>query len=163
MAGNSAISQRGFAKEIGKSPTWVNKLISEGILPRNNDGSLPYEEALAAYKSHIAKRKGADETKEIINDASMNINAAINKVKLAKETYNARLKELEYKMRKGELLEKDFVVAEAARMAEAVRNKLLSLPARVAALCENRTSREIEGIIENEINEILGEFKNSKL
>lgn len=39
----STISQREFAKEIGKSRAWVQLKISEGVFEKNEDGSLNHE------------------------------------------------------------------------------------------------------------------------
>lgn len=149
-----SISARGFAKQIGKSHVWVLKLVKEGVIPRNEDGTIPLKAGLEAYMK-TQEGKGGDTDVE----GAVNVNAAFNKVKLAKETYSARLKELDYKARKGELLERDQVCAEAAKLAENLRGKLFAIPVRVSGLCEGRTSREIEEIIENAINEALKELQ----
>ena len=170
--GFDSISVRAFAKEIGKSHVWVLKLIKAGILPRNEDGTLPYKVALEAYyedqkgkkprgplPGSKPKKAAREYAPPVDIEETTNVNSSLNKVKLAKETYTARLKELEYKARKGELLEKDVVCAEAEQLATALRGKLLAVPVRIAGLCEGRSTREIEEIMETAINDALKELQ----
>ena len=59
MAENSAsVGVREFARQIGKSHTWVYKLLKEGKLPRNEDGTLPVNEAFAAYDTRYRASTG---------------------------------------------------------------------------------------------------------
>ena len=99
----------------------------------------------------------ANRTKEAVN-----INAAFNKAKLAEKTYQARLRELEYKMKSGELLEKTAVAAEAQWLAEQVKAKLMSIPPRVSSMCEGRIARDIEEILTDSINSALKELQKCK-
>ena len=81
---------------------------------------------------------------------------------IAKETYLAKLKELEYKEAKGMLLSRDKVEADAAAVASELRNKFMGMGARIGPLCEGLTAREIEVIIEDEINDILKALQKSQ-
>lgn len=90
------------------------------------------------------------------------INSAMNKAKLAEKTYQARLKELEFKMKSGELLEKPAVAHEAQWLAEQVKSKLMAIPPRISSMCEGRIAREIEEIISDAINSALKELQKCK-
>lgn len=88
--------------------------------------------------------------------------AAFNRARLAEKTYEAKLKELSYKEKQGHLIQKEAVMADAANTAEELRGKLFSIAPRIAPLCEGKTAREIEGLIESEINSALTALKKSR-
>lgn len=87
------------------------------------------------------------------------INTSMNKAKLVEKTYQAKLRELEFKLKSGELLEKTKVEAEASWLAEQVKAKLNAIPPRISAMCEGRIAREIEEIITDAINSALAELQ----
>lgn len=70
--------------------------------------------------------------------------------------------DIEVKKLKGELLDKSEVAAEARRVATLVKSKLVALPPRISSMCEGRTARDIEEIIEVEINNIMKELYKCK-
>lgn len=93
---------------------------------------------------------------------AVTVNAAINKAKLANQTFQARLRELDYKTKSGELLEKAEVAKEAQWLAEQVKSKLMAIPPRISSMCEGRIAREIEEIITDAINNALKELQKCK-
>lgn len=177
-----------FAKEVGRDKALISRLVKRGVIPRNKDGSIPYEEGMKAFEAYDKgpKNKGGRGKKNPpivkpeppVNDApelpqdppevnnrpgsQSSINAAMNKAKLADTTFKARIRELEYKLKSGELLPKDEVAAEAQWLAEQVKSKLLAIPPRISSMCEGRTSREIEEIITDAINGALKELQKCK-
>jgi len=207
---SDGVSVREFARQIGKSHVWVLKLLKEGKLPRNEDGTIPLVSGIKAYEDFMSQpiKKGrpknpdsaaeqkparprgrpkkekppapiieevlddTDETDNITPAAppslssrsaeAVNINTALNKAKLAEKTYQARLRELDYKVRNGELIEKDAVVKEAQWLAEQVKSKLLAVPPRISSMCEGRIARDIEEIITDAINDALKELQKIK-
>lgn len=184
------ISVREFAKHIGKSHVWVLKLIKRGIIPQNKDGSIPFKKALDAYNAYLSspKSKGGrprkkskpenepeepkveeledddddEEEDEDDDDDPVSVNAKLNKAKLKEKRYQAKLKKLEYRLKNGELLEKDAVAAEAQWLAEQLKSKLMAIPPRYSALCEGRIAREIEEILTDAINGAMKECQNFK-
>lgn len=83
------------------------------------------------------------------------VNEAFNRARLAEKTYQAKLKELEFKEASGQLIPVEDVQADAAHTGAEVRQRLLAVPTRVAGICEGKTAREIERIIDEAINEAL--------
>ncbi len=148
-----SISIRGFAREIGKSHVWVQKLIKAGVIPRNADGTIPLQQGLTAYRNHTGSSVDSDA------DESVNVGMSYNKAKAAKETFTAQLRQLELKQKRGELVEKKEVELMAMNIAEKVRSKLMTVGQRVSSLCEGRTAREIEELIENEINSAMSDLR----
>lgn len=90
---------------------------------------------------------------------AVNVNSAMNKARLAETTFKARLRELEYKLKSGELVEKTAVAAEGRWLAEQLKAKLMAIPPRIASLCEGRVAREIEEIITDALNGALKELQ----
>lgn len=91
-----------------------------------------------------------------------NIGEQYNKAKLAKETYTAKLKEIEYKKARGELLEIDEVKADARRIAEDVRGKLLAIPQKLAQQIVDKSPREAQRMLEESINKALTALHKSR-
>ena len=199
----TAVSQREFAKHVGRSNVWVSKLVKAGKLPTDANGKIPLEEGLRAFEAsqvvgydanreyaekqrqksgkktapEAAKRKPGRPPKteqaltlpdddDIPTTGSGVTNAklaeAFNRARTAEKTFQAKLKELEYKKSQGELLPRDEVTADAAAMAEELRGLLFSIPQRIAPLCEGKPAREIEMLIENGINDSLQTLQKSR-
>lgn len=204
--GNS-VSLSEFAGQIGRSKGLVSRMVKNGIIPRNADGSIPLKEGLKAFDEYQAapknrggrpskeskaaekkqppkkatgtQKKTAPETadvpplehtpieeveaeRETRRQNAADIHAALNKAKLADRTYQARLRELDFKIKSGELLEKTAVAAEAQWLAEQVKAKLVAIPPRISSMCEGRIAREIEEIIADAINGALAELQKCK-
>lgn len=91
-----------------------------------------------------------------------NLAAQFNKAKLAEKTYQAKLKEIEYKKVRGELLDRDEVAADARATAEDVRGKLFAIAPKLAPQVVDKTPREAQRMIEDAINKALAGFHTSR-
>lgn len=163
-----SVSVLEFSKRVGVSHTWIGKLVKKGILKKDDAGLLPVAENLELYKQYADnidanKRKSLPMSERGIDPDGAtpadSVTLAFNKAKLAEKTYQARLKELDYKVRTGELLEREKVDAEAAWLAEKVKAKLMAIPPRVSSMCEGRIARDIEEIISDAINDALKDLQ----
>lgn len=85
-----------------------------------------------------------------------------NKARTAEKMFQAKLRELEFKEKQGDLLKIAEVEADAAATAAEFMDKLRSLPPRIAGLCEGRPAREIEGIIDAALNDALAALQKSR-
>lgn len=231
---DDGVTVREFSRQIGKSHVWVLKLVKQGILPRNADGTIPLDKGLKAFADYltaeknprgrpkgdnkpseekITKQRGRprkvvppdqaatgekrkpgrprkekieepdsnlvedipnindnisstakEEAEKVLNrkDDVVNINSALNKAKLAEKTYQARLRELEYKLKSGELVEKTTVATEAEWLATQIKSKLMAIPPRISTLCEGRLSRDIEEILTDALNDAMKELQKCK-
>ncbi|ENU8988092.1 hypothetical protein ACE2PB_004931, partial [Salmonella enterica] len=88
--------------------------------------------------------------------------AQFNKAKTAEKVYQAKLKKLEYEEKEGSLIAKDTVADDAFLAANELRSRLFSIAPRAAPRCEGKTAREIERIIEDEINFALQALQESR-
>lgn len=193
------VSQREFAKHIGRSHVWVNRLVKDGRLPSDDKGRIPLSAGLEAYRlaqqpgddtrravaaeqraAHKAKAgKPAPEPEPTVQESEpmpdvssipasaagmsvARINEAFNRARLAEKTYQAKLRELEYKEASGQLIPVGDVEADAVRTGAEVRERLMTVAPRVAGLCEGKTAREIERIIDAAINEALEALQRAR-
>lgn len=172
MAARETVSQAEFARQVGCTKVWICKLVKQGKLPVNENKQIYLAEGFAAYeqmtKEKADKAKASKKKKLVEKDTTAsfagakNITEAFNKARLAEKTYQAKLKEIEYKLKRGDLIESEKVKADAHQTAAALRARLVSIPVRIAGLCEGRPAREIEEIIEDAINDALTEFQKSE-
>ena len=149
-------------------------------MPRNEDGTIPTQEGFKAFDAILreieqkkANRQKQTQTVEALPDndeapmqdsvsKAMSVTEAFNKARLAEKTYQAKLKEIEYKLKRGDLIESEKVIADAQATAALVRERLMSIPVRVSGLCEGRTARDIEEILEDAINDVLKSLQKSE-
>lgn len=94
--------------------------------------------------------------------SARDITTQFNKARLAEKTYQAKLREIEYKLKKGELVTRADVEADAAAVAAEVRERLTSIPVRISALCERQPARKIEEVMTDAIQDALISFSKSK-
>ena len=69
---------------------------------------------------------------------------------------------IEYKLKKGELVTRADVEADASAVAAEVRERLTSIPVRISALCEHQPARKIEEVMTDAIQDALVSFSKSK-
>ena len=181
MANDSGVSMREFARQVGRSPSYVSGKCKTGELPLV-DGKIPLKEGIRAFKALVRKeeRKKAARRKpksnpartaEVLADgdeedrqiaASLNMGEAFNKARLAKEVATAKIKDLEYKKLKGEYVSVADVEADAREAAAMLRNFAISAPTRYSALLENRTQREAEEVLEDIFRDLLKTIHGSR-
>ena len=170
MTARETVSQAEFARQVGCTKVWICNLVKQGKLPVNENKQIYLDEGFAAYEQMAKARaaKASKKTNLVEKDATVsfagakNVTEAFNKARLAEKTYQAKLKEIEYKLKRGDLIESEKVKADAHQTAAALRGRLVSIPVRIAGLCEGRPAREIEEIIEDAINDALTEFQKSE-
>lgn len=96
------------------------------------------------------------------DDEKVLISSAYKKAMLAEKTFNAKIKEIEYKVKKGEVFQLEEAKMELKDTAIQLKARLMAIPSRVSSLCEKRTAREIEKILETEISDALRELAKSR-
>ena len=144
----------------------------------------PKEKDPKKKKSAPKKRKSSKKIKELPDDdppeageeteesapkltsdkliSARDITTQFNKARLAEKTYQAKLREIEYKLKKGELVTRADVESDAAAIAAEVRERLTSIPVRISALCEHQPARKIEEVMTDAIQDALVSFSKSK-
>ncbi len=162
-----SVSMREFGRQIGRSHVWVQEQVKAGVLPCEGEGRnkrIPIEAGFEAVKKLVKAKEGDNDQVGSISTFknARSVTEATNKARLKKEIFTAQLKELEYKLRNGDLVERSVVDADAHAVASALRQQLMAIPVRVSGLCEGRSTREIEEILEDAINDALAVFQKSE-
>jgi hypothetical protein len=85
--------------------------------------------------------------------------ASQSDAQLARDSYQARLKQLEYEEKSGRLVEADEVQRDAAAVYAMVRTRIMAVPTHVApTLARLRTAPEVEDVLRAALTEILEEL-----
>ncbi len=126
------ISQNEFARRKSVNPSKITKALRSGRIESGPDGKIDWETQSQAWEdnrdpSQIRDTPGSPKQED--NPAHANL----AKAKLAKETYTAQLRKLEYEREIGKVVERDQVKAAMFRFTRYVRDDILTIPDRVAA------------------------------
>ena len=177
------VSQPYISKLLAKKKLPRNK---DGTIPEK-DGLAAYR-ALKGNKTDFPIEKSEDEInrdneKTIIKDGDkpnkkyippssdfeqmqddekVLISSAYKKAMLAEKTYNAKIKEIEYRVKKGEVFQLEEAKLSLKNTAIQLKTRLLAIPSRVSSICEKKNAREIEKILEEEISDALRELAKSR-
>jgi len=161
-----AVSVREFARRKGVSDTAIHKAVERGEITREPDGRI--DPAKNAHWSPRAQIRGQGD------DLSGHTRAAPEeerpsgipdyaKSRAIREAYAARLAKLEFEEKSGRLVSADEVRIEQFRIARALRDRLLQLPAKiapeiVALVVEDADVVAVEQMLETALRELLAEF-----
>lgn len=180
---SDGVGIREFARQVGKSPNWISTLAREGRLPRNEDGLIPLEEGMQAMKlmqkARMAKKTKAqiqklleDDTLDSDDDdspmtkkdfsSSAEILKAFNKARAEEKIAQAKLRELELRLKEGLVVEKAEVDADAKALGTLMSEFGRSMPSRYAGLLENRSARECESVLKDMWSDFLKVLHKSK-
>jgi phage terminase Nu1 subunit (DNA packaging protein) len=93
--------------------------------------------------------------------------ANVREIVIDETEAGARLKQVQYELKRLELMQKEgkladiaFVIKAVEKLREGIKSYLLSIPTRFSIQCEMRTSGEIKKILENGIDGVLNEISN---
>lgn len=136
-----------LANKFDVSITTISNWIAEG-LPCIRKGKK-YDFDIKAVEDWVAKYKLPTSTGDM----------SYAEARLRLEAAKAGIKELELKVRKGELLNVDTVMKLQGGVLQNIRQRILSLPVKLAVLCYGSSSiAENEAIIRKGIHEVLDEI-----
>lgn len=158
----AGLSVREFARRVGVTHPAVLKAIKSGRITTNKDGTLDYAKASKAWERNRdpSKARGVPGVKRTLADAKVSASYAVSRA--AREHFNARILEAEYKQLMGDLVPLEDVKKAAFDTGRRVRDLLLNVPVRVgpvvAGLSDvNDCIREIE----KEIRRVVAELDES--
>lgn len=173
------VTVREFARQVGRDQALILRLAKKGVIPRNEDGTIPLAEGLTAFYEYDSapKNKGgrpkkgegktvkntesspASGDKEQQREEAIRVNNASRAAELKEKVYKANLRELEFKEKSGVLKNEIDIADEWQHLADNIKGKLLSAPPRISSMCEGRIAREIEEIFTDAINEALADLQ----
>ncbi|MDP2689896.1 MAG: hypothetical protein Q8P48_07260 [Deltaproteobacteria bacterium] len=148
-----SLSYRAYAKRRGVSPEAVSKAVKTGRITAGPDGKIDPERADREWKENTDQskplnsvsgtprhRKPPDSPKipgGDIEAASGGLPGGIPpyvQSRAIREAYEARIKKLDYEVKKGKLINADEVRVAAFNVARVTRDKLMNIPERLAPL-----------------------------
>lgn len=146
-----------FAKKVGVSRQRVADGIKTGILAasvkKKKKGTKTFyeidlEAGLKEWAANIDPAKQRDNDKQAatreLNGGAGTSSSNFQRAKAVRETFAAKLAQLEYEEKSGKLVPADKVRAEAFKISRRVRDSIMGLPERVAAELATMTEpREI--------------------
>lgn len=178
------ISQVKLAKNLGISRAQVQLMIAKQVFEPDSGNRLSESLCRKAYEQYQqtvdeSKRTkqrqtavklmqdvvetGGDDFKEVyqrwISQVDVDPIGVLNASKAYLTALQAKEQKLKLDELEGRLYSVDRINADAERAGELVRSKLITIPSRVATMCEGRTARDIEEIITDEINKALEEMR----
>src|SRR6516165_10899220 len=145
-----------LAKLVDTSPRWEQKLTNDGILNRARDADgaeLRGRYNLLAIRDYCRYLKSLAR----LDDASEARHLALRNEKLAAETEMAHMNLAE---RKGQLHDARDVEFIMNNMLTYFKQRVLSIPSRVARLCVGKSFREIFDLLSTEIELCLRELSS---
>ena len=185
MIYTDGISIRKLAAICKYSEGLIRTLIKEGWIEKDENLKVSASEGKAGFERYkeqlnkktqnqskttavkliddLKKTNDSDDYEELYRQWLSNIEAdpigTLNEVK----AYLVALQVREQKMKVDEM-EKSLIPVErinrdAEEAGSLIRSKLITIPSRVATICEGRTARDIEEIIDTEINKALEELQ----
>lgn len=164
MAVRDNVSQAELGRRTGLSRRVLLDLSTDGVIPRNADGTYPLRACLRAL---AARRKAND--KPPAASAAAELKEANQRAQVCEREAKAEQRELELRERRGDLVDVVLVQADARAACEIIRSKLLALPGRVALQVEALVAGEpdaraarIEALIADEVNVALEALHKTK-
>ncbi|MEZ0263037.1 MAG: hypothetical protein ACAH80_18675 [Alphaproteobacteria bacterium] len=165
----TGVTQAEFAKDIGKSRQYVNKLVSAGKLPTLDDGKLDPVVCKAVLSNmadparRLARRNMGPQIDNLLDDPLDDAppvanKASYNDAALFHKQTQGQLLHMQLRKEAGELVEKSEMDREALDCARIVRDRFNSLPQEVAGeLVKMTDERQIMLFLRNKIRDLLME------
>lgn len=181
------IGVREYARHRGVSHTAVEKAIKSGRIQKEPDGTIDPAKADAAWACNTNPAQQRKPEPELLKPVPIPTNPSPQLAPIRqptprlvaeaetvpsgvagpnyqvsraiRETYNAKLTRLDYEERTGKLLNAEDVAREAFAVARRVRDRLLCIPSRMAAVLASETdSKAIERLMDQELRIALEEL-----
>jgi hypothetical protein len=177
------LSARAYAKHRMVSHTAVLKAIKTGRISKTSDGKIDVAAADASWlkktepqvqQKHNAKqpdksvsivcpvvrtREATIESEAVPGDQPILDGLDYFEARAVTETYKARLARLDYELRTGQLIRAEQVEEAAMELARTVRDSLLNLPDRLAAiLAAESDPAKTHKILTDELRKALNEL-----
>ena len=100
-----------------------------------------------------------DDTKDLDSESMYKINILFNKARAAEKVALAKLRDIDVKIKKGELLEAETVKREAAEVGNLITQKLYNMVYKLAPLLVGiETQKQAKDILESEVEIVLEEL-----
>jgi phage terminase Nu1 subunit (DNA packaging protein) len=100
-----------------------------------------------------------EDTKDLDSENAFKINLLFNKARAAEKVAQAKLRDIDVKIKKGELLDAEIVKKEAAEVGNLITQKLYNMVHKLSPLLVGiETQKQTKEILENEVEIVLEEL-----
>ena len=100
-----------------------------------------------------------EDTKDLDSESMYKINILFNKARAAEKVALAKLRDIDVKIKKGELLEAEIVKREAAEVGNLITQKLYNMVYKLAPLLVGvETQKQAKDLLESEVEIVLEEL-----
>lgn len=158
----AVLSQRAYAKHRGVALSAVQKAISTGRISTMADGRIDPGVADGEWAANTKARPPAVRRQQGEDEGDAFGAAQYSKARAVREHYQARLAKIEYEERVGSLVSKDEVQVAAFNTHRVIRDAMLNIPDRIAAMLAAETDEaKCYEILATEIRKALNEFADA--
>jgi hypothetical protein len=165
-----------YARHIGASPSYVTKLKDQGrLVLREENGrqvvDFDLSDRLVRNTADMGRvRNGANASPGRAPSAPLapvaesgRVDTIFRQAQAQERAYSAKLVELQYREAVGELVKVSDVRAETARLAAALRESILQLPARLTpVLAAESDPAKLHDLLERELHQVLAQLTHSE-
>ena len=159
-----------IAITLGVKPADLKKMIaveSSRAYIRYERGRIQVEAEVRKAIQQMAKQGSTPAQKQMMEIILRNkeelADLSSDKSRASKDKMEAQLKELEYKQKSGQLLDRDQVILAGQAVIAVVKKKLTSIPSRIAPqLVGEESIRKIKALLDKEIRESIKELTRMK-
>lgn len=158
-----------YADHIGSSPAYVTKLKKTGRLVMREEAGrqvvdFELSDRLIRNTADLSKaRNGANAAPGRPPSAPLapiaetgRVDAIFRQAQAQERAYNAKMAELEYRKMASELVSVEQVRAEASRLAAALRESIMQVPARLApVLAAEANAGRVHDLLQAELRQVL--------
>lgn len=149
------MSLREYATHRGVTLRAVQKALETGRIQKSKDGKID------AASADVSWNESTDPSKQRGDTSSTS--EAFAKARAAREAYNAKLAQLNYEQRSGNLVDSSAVRRRAFENARAVRDVLLNIPNRISGELAGETDpAKVHTMLTVEITRALEELTSAR-
>ncbi len=159
---SKSLSYRAYAKHRGVSTEAVSKAVRTARITAGPDGKIDPERADREWDANSDPSRNPVRVKES-NDVSDAAPAGLPpyaQSRAIREAYEARIKKLDYEVKKGKLVNADEVRVAVFNIARVARDKILNLPDSVAPVIVGKNLKEVHEVLSKETRLICEEIAN---
>ena len=175
----AVVSLRGYARHRGVSLKAVQKAIEAGRIQTTAEGKIDVEQADADWERNTAPRAGKTaqfqkppagrRTTSVVVAPQARLDPAAGggldyaRARAVHENYRARLSKLDYEAKLGKLISRDEVEVAAFNRFRTLRDGMLNIPDRLAAVLAAETDPvKVHEVLNTEIRKALLDFSDGK-
>jgi hypothetical protein len=146
------VSQIEAARRLKIKRQKIQKWIKSGFIKKRSDSKINYEEVLRVHEQgKVLDKNGGNGSYDIFD------------ARRTKEVWQAKLLELDFRQREGELLEKEEVLIFYKNLVAVVKTKILAVADRVPPLIiGEENEKKIRKILRDELIIALDELTKAK-